>query len=213
MKIPQSKRELLGHMEIQIDFLKRSAQSYDKGFEAEAIRLAVAIRILVHDTPKSKSLLRQLNKKNILFYDTASDFNLKNIMTHIGLAAIELGGAGGAEYSAHFDDVPPHRLNKKVPFGNWWNKIVIVDKERNQFTRKDLVLFVANKDGGAHIDPSLDKKYAELSRFNSMAWKVIVGGVESPFKNRPELACIRQITHEVLKTLKDEFPEYFQSVK
>lgn len=209
MKIPQTKEELLVHLENQINFLSASSKAYDKGFEAEAIRLAVAIRILVHETSESKSLLTQLDKKNILFYDTASDFNPKNIMTHIGLAAIMLGGTGGAEYSARLDDIPPHRLNKKVPFSDWWNKIVIVDKERNQFTRKSLVLNVANKDGGAHIDPSIDKEYALLSRFNSMDWKVVVGGVESPFKNRPELACIRQISHEILKTLKDEFPEYF----
>jgi len=209
MKIPQTKEELLVHLKSQIGFLTNSAQSYDKGFEAEAMRLAVAIRILVHDTSESESLITQLNMKNILFYDTASDFSPNERLTHIGLAALKLGGTGGAEYSALLDDLPPYKLNKKVPFSDWWNKIVIVDKEYNQFTRKSLVLNVANKDGGAHIDPSIDKEYAALSRFNSMDWKVVVGGVESPFKNRPELACMRQMTHEVLKTFKDEFPEYF----
>lgn len=209
MKIPQTKEELLVHLENQINFLNASSKAYDKGFEAEAIRLAIATRILVHDTSGSKSLLAQLEKKNILFYDTASDFNPKNLVTHIGLAAIMVGGTGGAEYSARLDDIPPHRLNKKVPFSDWWNKVVIVDKGPTQFTREDLVLNVSNKDGGAHIDPSIDIKYALLSRFNSMAWKVVGGGVESPFKNRPELACIRQISYEILKTFKDGFPEYF----
>jgi len=209
MKIPQTEKELLFHLKNQIGFLTSSARSYDKGCEAEAIRLAVAIRILVHDKSKSKSLLTQLDKKNILFYDSASDFDPRERMTHIGLAALMMGGTGGAEYSARLDDIPPHRLNKKIPLNEWWNKIIIVDKERNQFTRNSLVLNVANKDGGAHIDATIDKEYAALSRFNSMNWKVVIGGVESPFKNKPELACIRQMTHEVLKTLKDEFPEYF----
>ena len=208
MKIPQSKKELLGHLENQISFLKSSAQSYDKGFEAEAVRMAVTIRILMHDTPKSKSLLSQLGKKNILFYDSAYNFDPNNLMVHIGLALIRLSSRGG-EYHASLDDISPERLNRKIPFIEWWNKIVISDKERNKYTRKDLILFVANQDGGAHIDPSLDYKYAKLSRFDSMAWKEVKGGVESPLKNRPELVCIRQMTHEILKTLKDEFQEFF----
>lgn len=209
MKIPQSKKELLGHLENQIEFLESSAHSYDQGCDAEAVRMAVAIRILVHNSSQSKSLLTQLDIKHILFCDTASDYDPKNLFPHIGLAAIRVGGPGGAGYTAMLDDVHPHRQKKKVPFDNWWNKILISDKTRNQFTRKSLVLNVANTDGGAHIDPGLDKKYAELSRFNSMDWKVVVGGIENPFRDRPELVCIRQITHEVLKTLKDVFPKYF----
>jgi len=209
MEIAQSKEDLLGHLKNQIVFLQSSTHSYDKGCDAEAIRMAIAIRVLVNDTPKYKSLLAQLNKKNILFYDTAPNYNPKNLMPHVGLASIELGGGGSARYLALLDDVPLDRLNKKVSFHDWWNKIVIVDKARAQFTRRSMILNVADKDGGAHIDPSLDQQYAALSRFNSLEWKVVVGGVESPFKNRPELACIRQITHEVLKSLKDEFGEYF----
>jgi len=212
MKIPQTKKDLLVHLKNQIAFLTNSARSYDKGFEAEAIRLAIAIRILVHDTSESKSLLTQLNKKDILFYDTASVFDPSNLIAHIGLVMIRMKGGMGistGEYLAGLDDIPPNKLNKKAPFNDWWNKIVIVDSDRNQFTRKSLILNVANKDGGAHVDSTLDEEYVALSRFNSMSWKIVVGGIESPFKNRPELASIRQMTHEVLKTLKDEFPEYF----
>lgn len=209
MKISRTKKDLLIDLKNQIEFLESSAHSYEQGCDAEAVRMSVAIRILVHDSSQSKSLLAQLDIKDILFYDTASDYNPKNLISHIGLATMSVGGPGGGGYIALLDNVPPHRQKKKVPFDNWWNKIVISDKTRNQFARKSIVLNVANTDGGAHIDPSLDKKYAELSRFNSLAWKVVVGGIEKPFGDRPELACIRQITHEVLKTLKDEFPEYF----
>ncbi|MDH5203426.1 MAG: hypothetical protein OEW69_09225 [Nitrospirota bacterium] len=208
MKVPQTKKDLLEHLKYQINFLSSSDQSYDNEYETEAIRMAVAIRILLHDTKQSKSLLSQLDKKNILFYDTARDLDPRNVLTDIGLALIRLSPKG-AEYLAGLDDIPPERLNRKVPFDRWWSKIVIRDKPRSEFTRKELVLYVANQDGGAHIDPSLDEKYALLSRFNSMAWRAVKGGIDSPLKNRPELVCIRQITHEVLKTLKDEFPEYF----
>ena len=57
MKIRQTEEELKSHLKEQIQFLLKSAQSYDEGFTSEAKRLAVVIRVLLHDTKKSKSLL------------------------------------------------------------------------------------------------------------------------------------------------------------
>jgi hypothetical protein len=97
-----------------------------------------------------------------------------------------------------------------VDFTQWWDKkIVIRDNQKNTFTRKDLVLTIANTEGGAHVDPNLDQAYANLSRFHSLGWKFFRGDVAEDFKNNPVLSSIRQIAHEVLKTLKDEFPDLF----
>jgi len=45
-----TKAELLDYLREQITFLRNSIDSYDKGFEGEAKRLATTIRVLVHDT-------------------------------------------------------------------------------------------------------------------------------------------------------------------
>jgi len=66
--------------------------------------------------------------------------------------------------------------------------------------RRDLILAVANKDGGAHVDPVLDEKYANLSRGNSLAWRYRGPRGDIPLEG-PEKAAVRQIAHEVLKTL------------
>lgn len=34
-------------------------------------------------------------------------------------------------------------------FNDWWNEIIFDDK-KNKFTRRDIVTYVANQDGGAH---------------------------------------------------------------
>jgi hypothetical protein len=39
-------------------FMQRSADAYDVGFHDDATRIAVSIRVLLHDTRKSTSLLR-----------------------------------------------------------------------------------------------------------------------------------------------------------
>jgi len=210
-KYTQTREELLGHLKGQIAFMKQSASSYDNGFEDEAKRLAVVIRVLVHDTSNSTSLLTLLNRKNIKFYDSAVPYDPRNLLSYNGLTMMKISTKEGASYVAPLDGGAPTRSRtKKIPFNVWWeNMFVIKDKDGKTFTRRDLVLNAANKDGGAHIDPNLDEAYASLSRFNSLGWKFFRNDIEDNFRNSPVSASIRQITHEVLKTLKDEFPKLF----
>ncbi len=50
----------MAQLEEQVAFLRHSAALFDAGADAEAKRIAVVIRVLVHDTPRSHSLLAQL---------------------------------------------------------------------------------------------------------------------------------------------------------
>jgi len=205
-KYTQTRDELLGQLKAQIAFMQQSASSYDNGFEDESKRLAAAIRILVHDTShQSTSLLTLLDKKNIKFYNSALPFNPRNIIPYNGLTMIKMSSREGTSYEAPLDGGPPVRSRTdKLSFSLWWEGMfVIKDKNGDTFTRKELVLSTANMDGGAHVDPHLDKAYANLSRFNALGWKVFRKDVEDDFKNNPASASVRQISHEVIKTLRD----------
>ena len=191
----QSQEDLQEHLADQINFLELSANAYDSGFTGEAKRMAVSLRVLLHDTPNSRSLLGQLNRKNTQFYDSASPINPSNKATHSGLVGILVAGGEGKPI-AFLDDNP--RGSRQANFESWWETPVFVDSKGQVLTRKDLVLTVADQDGGAHVDPKLEERYAELSRHNSMGWFHISG---TPIKE-VERAAIRQITHEVLKTLR-----------
>jgi hypothetical protein len=199
-KVAQSATALHAHLAEQIEFLKASAAAFDAGFEGEAKRLAVVIRVLVHDTKTSHSLLGQLGIKNCDFVDTSFDFNPKNILSHGGLVFTALGPPS-TRFVAMLDDIPPVFF-KKVPFDKWWNKQVFIDKDRRTLTRKDVVLIAANQDGGAHIDPALDARYAELA--TGLGWVATDNGVTRVMEGA-ERAAIRQIAHELLKTL---VPDY-----
>jgi hypothetical protein len=62
------------HLHEQMTFLRGSAESYDAGDFSEAKRLATTLRLLLHDTKKSRSLLTHLGLKNKLrFVDTAGE--------------------------------------------------------------------------------------------------------------------------------------------
>lgn len=70
--IPQTQADLEEHLVEQIQFLESSAASFDSGFESESKRLATTLRVLLHETNRSHSLLDQLGKKATLkFFDTA----------------------------------------------------------------------------------------------------------------------------------------------
>lgn len=196
--ISQSAEELKKHLEDQIRFLEASSNSYDAGFHGEAKRLAVSIRILLHDTRHSISLLGQLGMQAAQFHDTSTEDISDGVTTYAGLIGSYIGSkAVGGNYVPHLDSNP----SKKVNFDTWWKSTIFVDTEKNNFSRKDLVLAVADQDGGAHVDPALGKKYAKLSRQNTLGRVYSKGGKWFQMEGS-QFASIRQITHELLKTLK-----------
>lgn len=195
----QSIQELASHLDEHLGFLKASADAYDLGFEGEAKRIAVSIRVLVHDTRNSKSLLGQLGRKSGQFVDSAIPITPENKSTHSGLVVTSIVPGTGAKYVAFLDDRPGGQA-AKTDFETWWSTAVFVDSQGRALSRKDLVLTVANQDGGAHVDPQLDGAYADLSRNNSLGLFYTDGTRSEPLGG-PEKAALRQVCHEVLKTL------------
>jgi hypothetical protein len=189
--------ELQAHLDEQLGFLERSATAFDQGFEDEAKRLAVALRVLLHETTQSHSLLGQLGRRQGAYVDTALPADAANLMTHGGLVFVAMGPPQ-TRYVAMLDDVP---ITKHVPFDQWWDAPVFIDRDRNSLTRKQLILITANQDGGAHVDPALDDTYAKLQKQNSLELVAVENGRARPMDG-PERAAIRQIAHETLKTLK-----------
>lgn len=199
-KRQRSRQELEELLVEQINFLEASADAFDKGFESEAKRLAVTTRVLLHNTSNSHSLLSQLGHKTVLFWSTALPNEPGNETPHGGLVFMTLGG-NESKYVAMLDDVPQLR---QISFDEWWNSEVFTDDQKHTLSRKDLILTAANQDGGAHVDPGLDETYARLSKDNSMGWVTTDASGTKPMPG-PERAAIRQIAHEVLKTLKPNY--------
>lgn len=194
MKYRQSTKELKKHWDEQLRFLRKSAREYDKGDESEAKRMATNLRILFHETNKSHSLLKQLNSKeiknNFLFLSSSGIYIPANLIPTSTLLVIESSISGSKYKSIGMSSKDLHLLT----FNDWWNEIIFDDK-KNKFTRKDIILLVSNQDGGAHIDPYLDEKYAELTKFNSLGWVDCNGNA---IGGNPAYAAIRQITTEIL---------------
>ena len=178
-------------LQDQLEALKASSREYDNGIDWEAKRLSAGLRIILHDTASSISLLKQLQRKGILFLNTNPKGNFFEGRPITGF--VKLGSDGKAYPS--LDSAIPGSFHRWSTFDEWWDEIVLPDPKYNH-SRKDIVLGIANKDGGAHIDPELTEKYRLLSREGSLGVKL--NGV--PLKN-PHYAVVRQIAHEVLRSL------------
>ncbi|MGH8527833.1 MAG: hypothetical protein ACREXY_27520 [Gammaproteobacteria bacterium] len=189
-------------LEESEQFLERSAEAFDEGFEAEAKRLSVVLRVLLHDTNQSHSLLQQLRLKDRLTYlDSADPINPNNLMATPGLVLMrmtaEVNRAAG-QYVAPLGMERPSGV-RLVPFAGWWHNDVM--KVDGTWSRKQLVLTLANKEGGAHVDSSLDARYEDLAKHNGLGWMVNGPGEAAPFAGNVVAIGVRQIAYELLETL------------
>ena len=201
-----SEHELMQQCQNQLWFMIDSCNAFDSGKLLEAVRLTATLRILLHDKGRSISLFQQLGLKTSFFDSRNSPDewkNLKGTPPYMGLI-FNLMGNPMHRYRPHLEMVSM----TKVPFDEWWNQPVLTDINKQTFSRKDIVLHVAEKDGGVHVDPELSNDYYELSRKNSMMHftstgntlpKTIQLATLTPAEPLVHiLYTIRQIAHEVL---------------
>lgn len=216
-RLARTHAELLEHLRRQIRFLVRSAEAYDQGDEAEAQRLAVVVRTLFHDTRASQSLFGQLRLTGLLeFVDTARTVHPGNIMATSGLVQVQFSTSPpSGRYVAGLGDLPPDRLGHRTAFNLWWNRGVTKPRNGVEYSRADMVLAVANREGGAHVDPLRDPIYQALVVENGLGWRhtadadhvgLIWSQVEDAvpgeqMKGDPLLAAVRQVAYEVSETV------------
>lgn len=185
-------------------------ECYDKeGKEIIALSISTAIRVLVHDTNRSTSLLTHMGKKNKKFLSTNISKSTDPI--HLGLVRkINVGvhdGIGGeAKYWPICDEryFPMPKSKKYLDFEEWWSTEKIFQSSESDLNRKDLVLSMANKDGGAHFDTKVQKKYDDF-RYTWSGGSTLIGtksGISRWYDNVPVYPAIRQIGYELLETLK-----------
>lgn len=186
----------------QIGLLEDAVTLFDAGREDQALNMAVRVRVLVHDTNKSTSCLTHYNIKDIDFYDTSNDIDLNNKLGCLGLSIHAISNDGVINEIPSLDDGP---FCRKVSFSEWWEKEIFKDKYGNTFTRKDITLYLAHKEGGAHVSDDAETKYINLRYNNSSGFFYIdEHGEQKPYGNYIYIA-MRQISHEVLKTLKNGY--------
>lgn len=198
-------RDLEADLSEQLQFLASSGRAFDRGELAEAKRIALVIRVLVHDTAMCHSLLAQLGIKDTLGWaDSAPviDHDPSIVGRSPGLTPMGLGADGIVFSARYMDTIERSDRTRYVSFSDWWERPVILDSDDAEFSRKELVLALVNKDGGAHLDRLNEKTHA-LVHGNSAGFVRIdtVGGSTEPIST-PIYASVRTVAEELLLTLR-----------
>lgn len=196
-KVTLTQDELKKALFEQRKLIEELSRVYDGGVHVVAKSIAVHLRALLHDTKQSKSLLQSLNiKEKLSFLNSAIPYNEANLLSHTGLTVIAASPRG-----ANYEPLGNAAYKEWQIFDKWWEDIVIRDKNGHLFSRKDIILNIADTDGGAHTDPAINEKYYGLSRENSAGCQHIDSELISSNIELIELASIRQIAFEIVSTL------------
>jgi hypothetical protein len=200
----QQRDELLGHLREQFEWLVSSCRGYDAFTFSEAKRIATIVRTLVHHTNRSHALLVQLDVRRLMhFHDCCGPVDAPGLVHRMGALAMISTNPVWGDYVPQFETVTlgPTTAPPPVLFELWWREPLWRDKRNVNFNREALVLALANKDGGAHVDPTLPEDYDALSRGNSLgitrAPTIDGPGVDL---TTPVPAAVRQVGHELVRS-------------
>jgi hypothetical protein len=183
----------------QYNLLKAAVNDYFAGVEARAIDVAVRIRTLVHDTGSSHAFLATLapNYKQLDIYRKRPPSGRTVFWMPIG---VQMSGDGTSRIIRDDFKLGLHEL---VPLERWWTDDYLIIGQEIRSSKRQVVLDVANKDGGAHVDAIVPSRHvaATLPPFQF--------GVNENFI-RPDLArgTVAQAGGELLDYVERHFPTY-----
>ena len=145
-----------------VGFLKRSCWLFDQGHEDEALRIATSLRVLFHDTRQSTSLLTHLGMKNA---PDAVMLGTKRREPGTGVWWQDFLGVQITLASSEPVRATPlcHTTQYSVQaIDDWWSRETLFAYDEGSYTRRSVVLAIANRDGGAHVDDKLQQFYRRL---------------------------------------------------
>jgi hypothetical protein len=183
-----------------IGFLERSCASYDAGNTEEALRIAVSLRVLFHDTKNSTSLLTHLNLKlSALVLSTFEPGYKEN--KEAGTFVISMPVFLNINSSGvRTPPLSKARRQEFISASEWWDEIIAYSPPHHKVSRKDVILGASNQDGGAHVDSTPNEKLASMIKGNITITKVVQGKRIEQRVNNDHFPWLRQFGHEVLNS-------------
>jgi hypothetical protein len=203
-----SKERFRRKLAESLGYLQTSAQCFDMGIEAEAIRLATTLRVLFHSNPPgSVSILKHLKMDDVEVLSTAAP---GVAVQHLAFVNITINLASAARIKA----VP--KMGDQffpVPANEWWSVQPVYEFKGKTYTRAQVIKAAANQDGGAHVDLTLKDFYEDMeagAQGMSLNGQNLVyaytraapedGQAKTEYCRNMHYAMLRQFSHEVLAT-------------
>ncbi|MFC7942721.1 hypothetical protein ACFUPZ_05610 [Microbacterium oxydans] len=207
-----SQNDLLQRLSEQLELMDLYCEQFDNGRQITSLSLSTAIRVLVHDTTTSHSVLGLLGVKDQMRLADQSDY--QSLAQFEDPRATRLNGsepglvvamfpAEGEPFFVPRFETPDETVPSRT-FEDWWKRPTMSDDSGFEFSRRNLVLTVANKSGGAHVDQrGAGEAFDDLTRRGSLGFWTIRGRVLAS----PVPAAIRQIAEELRLAIRSTLGE------
>lgn len=134
-----------------------------------AIAIATRLRVLLNDEGRNDSLTKMLGIKDHLVFPAISKDPLANAPANMMftslLTSFNIKNKDAFYKANEFSNAE----DLLYTFDAWWHEIVIDSKHEkfSQISRRDVILTLADKEGGAHVDEIYDTSYYQ-ARSNNM---------------------------------------------
>ena len=207
-RISRTPSDLKAALSDQVFLLQAYCEHYDRGEFEFSKPMATALRVLLHHSGSSKSVLQQLNLRSGRYFTVVPPLNPRNLLSECNLVMMQVGPVG-ALYLPQLAFM--HGRKNRIPFPEWWTAPVAKGQDKQTMSRMDIVGAVAGMDGGAHVDPGFTPLYARFRSGAFLGWLVHQDGQAPQLIAHPQYACIRAIAHELLLTLEKYAPGAFRA--
>lgn len=167
---------MIERLKEQEHLLNKAVGDFYAGDTISALSIAVIVRVLVHETGSSTPLLKYLtdNYQALEIKNKAPDEAdaleanaRRRYLTTFCPLGFSIGPGGLSNYA---DLSSP--MYELVPLKSWWNRTCLIfpygpvsdfgNVSHGIFSKKQLTLILANKEGGAHVDVELPEEYVAL---------------------------------------------------
>ena len=185
-------------LQTQFRLIEGACRNYDGGLHEAALHIAVALRVLIHETSKSHSLLGQLSLRNsVKLLSTFLELKVendtpKNVLTETITFGVGIGPFGFQPSLGNSPD--KHYLS----VDGWWNEVI--HEFRQRFSRADIILAAANQDGGAHVEPDPNQTTILLRGSLGTLTTITSCGTQRRELTNPHFSLIRQFGFEILNS-------------
>lgn len=180
--------DLNEHLFTQLTLLKKACNDFDSGFDISAIQMSSILRILLKD-----SLFEKLNILNSIKYlSTVNQYLPTNLVSYFGLGYISASNENG-KYMPDLEFFNESSNDKLLDFDDWWNEIVL-SNNKESFSRRDIILGISDKEGGAHVDSRISYGQRTMTKENGLGWKVN----EIDISDNVFYVSLRVISEEIL---------------
>lgn len=192
--------ELQKQLKRQLKFLEKSSMEYDNGNFEEALRIAVSLRVLFHDTISSTSIFNYLEQKDKIYIPSTLKSIEEQEKYFLQQLNMKITTFDPPIMMVDGERKPPFgswNINKLLPVESWWNEKILRINDA-EYSRKDIVCLSANQDGGAHLDLKIKPKTKLLKKGTGrVKYKVGGSGAEKQLEDNHFL-FLRQFAYEVL---------------